>query len=86
MFVYFFYPETQGRTLEELAFCKLLFYIKNPCVPISHMLTSCAIVFEDKTLADNVVVAVEKQIHYDDTDPTKQEVIHVEETAPKAVV
>jgi hypothetical protein len=23
MFVYFFYPETQGRTLEELAFCKL---------------------------------------------------------------
>ena len=21
-FIYFFYPETQGRTLEELAFCK----------------------------------------------------------------
>jgi len=21
--IYFFYPETQGRTLEELAFCKL---------------------------------------------------------------
>jgi hypothetical protein len=23
--IYFFYPETQGRTLEELAFCK--FYV-----------------------------------------------------------
>lgn len=50
------------------------------------MLTGYEIVFEDKTLADNVVVAVEKQIHYEDTDPTKQEVTHVEETAPKALV
>jgi hypothetical protein len=24
IFVYLFYPETSGRTLEELAFCKLL--------------------------------------------------------------
>lgn len=63
MFVYFFYPETHGRTLEELAF-----------------------LFEDKTLADNVVVAVEKQIHYEDTDPTKQEATHIEEVAPKAIV
>ena len=83
MFVYFFYPETQGRTLEELAFCKLSFCIEIHAFPLSRLLTSCAIVFEDKALADNVVVAVEKQIHYEDTDFTKQEVTHVEETAPK---
>jgi hypothetical protein len=50
------------------------------------MLTLCE-VFEDKILADNVVVAVEKQIHYDEvTGPTKQEVTHIEETAPKVLV
>jgi len=42
LFVYFLYPETQGRTLEELAF-----------------------LFEDKHLADEAVVAVEKEIHRD---------------------
>ncbi|KAL3427158.1 MFS sugar transporter [Phlyctema vagabunda] len=45
-FVFLFYPETYGRTLEELAF-----------------------LFEDKALTDNVVVAVEKQIHYGDAGP-----------------
>lgn len=25
IFVYIFYPETQGRTLEELAFCKITY-------------------------------------------------------------
>jgi hypothetical protein len=45
-------------------------------------------VFEDKALADNVVVAVEKQIHYDGPDPTKQEVTHLEDTptSPKTAV
>lgn len=47
-FIYFFYPETYNRTLEELAF-----------------------LFEDKELANQAVVAVEKQIH--------QDVDHVEE-------
>jgi hypothetical protein len=38
------------------------------------------ILFEDKTLADIVVIAGEKQIHYAaDTDPTKQGVTHIEE-------
>lgn len=27
VFIYFFFPETFGRTLEELAFCKLLFLL-----------------------------------------------------------
>ncbi|OIW27125.1 general substrate transporter [Coniochaeta ligniaria NRRL 30616] len=41
--VYILYPETSGRTLEELAF-----------------------LFEDSTLNDRTVAAVEKQIHYGD--------------------
>ncbi|TAQ83666.1 hypothetical protein B7494_g8012 [Chlorociboria aeruginascens] len=62
LFVYFFYPETQGRTLEELAF-----------------------LFEDKALADNVTVAVEKQIHFEGPDSTKEVITHIEDTVPKAV-
>jgi hypothetical protein len=27
VFIYIFYPETSGRTLEELAFCELLVYM-----------------------------------------------------------
>jgi hypothetical protein len=62
MFIYFMYPETSGRTLEELAF-----------------------LFEDKELADQAVVAVEKQIHQEDMDPIaapyleKPGIAHVEE-------
>ncbi|RDW75553.1 major myo-inositol transporter iolT [Coleophoma crateriformis] len=61
-FVYLFYPETYGRTLEELAF-----------------------LFEDKALTDNVVVAVEKQIHYGDKGP-ELDVAHVEEVRPQNAV
>lgn len=62
IFIYFMYPETSGRTLEELAF-----------------------LFEDKELADQAVVAVEKQIHQEDMDVAapyleKQGVAHVEES------
>ena len=45
-FVWFMFPETFGRTLEELAF-----------------------IFEDKALADQAVVAVEKVVHHEDMDP-----------------
>ncbi|KUJ07863.1 hexose transporter-like protein [Mollisia scopiformis] len=55
IFIYFMYPETAGRTLEELAF-----------------------LFEDKELADQAVVAVEKQIHHEDMEKTA--VAHVEES------
>lgn len=42
-FVWFMFPETAGRTLEELTF-----------------------LFEDKTLADQAVMAVEKAVHHED--------------------
>jgi sugar porter (SP) family MFS transporter len=59
-FIYFMYPETYGRTLEELAF-----------------------LFEDKELADQAVIAVEKKIHHEDMEPIdsptgKQAVQHTE--------
>ncbi|OAQ69242.1 MFS sugar transporter [Pochonia chlamydosporia 170] len=42
-FIWFLFPETMGRTLEELTF-----------------------LFEDKTLADRAVMAVEKAVHHED--------------------
>lgn len=30
--VYFLFPETKGRTLEELTFCKLLVHLNESCV------------------------------------------------------
>jgi hypothetical protein len=41
-------------------------------------------VFEDKALADDVAAIVEKQIHFGDEDPTKQEVKHLEDTTIQA--
>jgi len=59
LIVFFLYPETSGRTLEELAF-----------------------LFEDASLNDRTVSAVEKQIHYGD-----EKVEHEEgQPAPKSVV
>lgn len=47
------------------------------------VLTSCAIVFEDKDLATRAVIAVEKQIHHEDMDvenpSTKVDTSHVEQ-------
>ncbi|KAL2063082.1 hypothetical protein VTL71DRAFT_6154 [Oculimacula yallundae] len=63
IFIYFMYPETHGRTLEELAF-----------------------LFEDKALAEQAVMAVEKQIHTEDMDPaSKQAAVHSEHVAPSKV-
>ncbi|KAK1255584.1 hypothetical protein MKX07_007843 [Trichoderma sp. CBMAI-0711] len=61
-FVYFLFPETAGRTLEELSF-----------------------LFEDKTLADQAVMAVEKVVHHDEVDKVVEigEVQHNEKTTIK---
>ncbi|KAF2194081.1 hexose transporter-like protein [Zopfia rhizophila CBS 207.26] len=56
VFVYFMFPETYGRTLEELAF-----------------------LFEDKALAEEAIVAVEKQIHHED-NPAVSEKGHGNQT------
>jgi hypothetical protein len=36
-------------------------------------------VFEDKELAERAVIAVEKQIHHEDSDEKKISVVHEEE-------
>jgi hypothetical protein len=43
------------------------------------------IVFEDKELADQAVHAVEKEIHADAYDPTKQDITHAEDLGEKQV-
>jgi hypothetical protein len=58
LFQFTFYPETQGRTLEELAFCESCPPAES--VPVGQILT--VTVFEDKHLADQTTQAVEKQI------------------------
>lgn len=60
LFIFFMYPETHGRTLEELAF-----------------------LFEDKQLADQAVLAVEKEIHQDAFDPMKEAAVHTEDAGEK---
>jgi hypothetical protein len=80
LFIYFLYPETQVRTLEELAFCKYLPVRESYCN--SNVLL---IVFEDKHLADEAVVAVEKEIHRDvSIDGKHAATVHTEEAGPRA--
>ena len=41
--MYFFYPETQGRTLEELAFCKLILFFSGVLMCLSGGRLMCVI-------------------------------------------
>jgi MFS family permease len=67
--VFLLYPETSGRTLEELAFCKSL-----PLFLTANALADCSTVFEDNSLNERTVSAVEKQIHFgDDSGNIKHE-------------
>lgn len=65
-FVYFMFPETFGRTLEELAFSKSSLSSTNYFSDggFANMST----VFEDKKLADEAVKATEKAIAHHDED------------------
>jgi hypothetical protein len=75
------YPETSGRTLEELAFCELPSVYPVLLGILEMLLTLLPIVFEDKELANKATSAVEKKIHYEDNSPyeeKRQEVTHVE--------
>ncbi|KAF2494800.1 general substrate transporter [Lophium mytilinum] len=62
VFVWFMFPETGGRTLEELAF-----------------------LFEDKALADEATMAVEKQIHHEE-NPLEEITSKAAPTQTKEVV
>lgn len=53
--------------------------------PHLEMETNALAVFEDKELADQAVLAVEKEIHADAYDPTKQDVAHAEVLGEKQV-
>lgn len=56
VFVYFFFPETAGRTLEELAFSTLRRSL------LCLMLT-LPVVFEDKALTEKVNAAADHALH-----------------------
>jgi hypothetical protein len=82
VFVYFFFPETYGRTLEELAFSMFIpsHSSKRPLANLVDNLT----VFEDKALADQAVAAVEKVVNHEVMDDNKkQNVKHEEGAAPE---
>ena len=64
-FIYFMYPETSGRTLEELAFCTFT-STRNFAAS-----TNDVAVFEDKEYADQAIIAVEKRIHHEDMTPAQ---------------
>jgi hypothetical protein len=52
---------------------------------IIELEANALVVFEDKELADQAVLAVEKEIHADVYDPTKQDVVHAEHLGEKQV-
>lgn len=84
--IYFFYPETQGRTLEELAFCEDSIFCQS-----CHGTNTRITVFEDESLAEKAAVAVEKTIHHESIDDhpvgePKMDISHIEvEAKPKGI-
>ena len=76
VFVWFFFPETSNRTLEELSFSKffLLFWY------FDSMFLTPSVVFEDKALADRTTMAVEKVVHHEDVDPVTFDIKRVAST------
>lgn len=67
-FVYFMFPETFGRTLEELAFSKLSWSSRSNFYVCAGGFADIWTVFEDKKLADEAVKATEKAIAHHDED------------------
>ena len=67
--VFLLYPETHGRTLEELAFCKYYILLPGDCVTETLFLTT-ATVFEGDELNNRATAAVEKRIHGNAVNPT----------------
>jgi hypothetical protein len=59
--------------------------VSAPFSPKREIRTNAFAVFEDKELADQAVLAVEKEIHADAYDRTKQDVAHAENLGEKQV-
>ena len=75
--IYFLFPETGKRTLEELAFCKSRPTMITRGAFLVYCANLLAVVFEDKKYADEATVAVEKEIH-GDIFPEKSSATEVE--------
>lgn len=73
VFVWFFFPETAGRTLEELAFCEFSFVHA-----LLVIVTDENTVYEGEERAVRAAEAVEKVVHHE------AEVTHVTEAEKKA--
>lgn len=64
IFIWLFYPETYGRTLEELAFCMSIFLSSLYLMPRSKILMQVFLsVFESDALVAQQTEAVEKVVH-----------------------
>ena len=64
-FIYLFYPETYGRSLEELAFCK---YPPGRRVCAGMLLIPWGTVFENDELIAKQAEGTEKNIHAEEVD------------------
>ena len=76
--VWFLWPETSGRTLEELTFCRLAPMINAPSLMLMKL---CLAVFEKDELAEKQQIATEKQLFADHHDPHGPEVVDKDELA-----
>jgi len=64
--IFLLWPETSGRSLEELAFCKSLTdFGYDAARTWSHTNTYICAVFEDEDLARRTTQAVEKEIQHE---------------------
>lgn len=63
--------------MEELTFCESCHSL------IIELEANALVVFEAKELADQAVLAVEKEIHADAYNPAKQDVAHAEHLGEK---
>jgi MFS family permease len=73
VFIYFFFPETSGRTLEELSFCKSFHVV----AWFVFMLIKFDTVFEGKEKADEVTNATVKQIYEATEEPKRETAVDV---------
>lgn len=72
VFIYLFFPETSGRTLEELSFRKLF----SICSSYTETMLLTNSVFENRDKADAIAAVVHKEVEHGIEQ--KQDVAHIE--------